>query len=500
MSGQPHRARDDHAYKYAPGVSARPPSDKPLRPLEWAVLIHLGLFVLAITWGFGGAADWLRPHFGWWGALGGLLTLTAMQDRDLRAEGRLRPLGWLWPFVAFNLFVLLGCLNPSFTELKIGAETLLERTSERTWLPSSARPALGLGALGLFDGTWLSCFNLALVVRQRRSLRGLLLVCVVNAFALSVFGTVQKFAHAKGLFFDAVASPQKFFFASFVYHNHWGAYAVLMLAAGLGLVWHYARRTDTRDFLHSPAFTGLVGVFFIAASVPLSNSRSCSVLAALLLGGAALHWLARLIAARRRRQQSAALPVTGALVALAIAAAGVWFVASDSILMRTAKTREQLEEMRERGSIGARATLYHDTWRMAQDKIWFGWGMGSYPHVFTLYNSMRSVDRLPVFYRDAHSDWLQAFAEHGLVGSALLALCALVPLRGLRGKHVGSPVPTYLFIGCALVLLYAWVEFPFGNLAVTLCWWLGFFTAVAYARLYGRESAAAAAPPSATPA
>ena len=51
-------------------------------------------------------------------------------------------------------------------------------------------------------------------------------------------------------------------------------------------------------------------------------------------------------------------------------------------------------------------------------------------------------------------------------------------------------MPTYLLAGCALILLYAWVEFPFGNIAVVLVWWLSFFSAVHYARLYDREASA----------
>ena len=110
--------------------------------------------------------------------------------------------------------------------------------------------------------------------------------------------------------------------------------------------------------------------------------------------------------------------------------------------------------------------------------------MGSYPHVFTFFNTKVSrADRLPVFFADAHNDWLQALAEHGIVGSALLGLCAIVPLRRLRLRHVSSPVPAYLFAGCALILAYAWLEFPFGNPAVVYCWWLCFFCAIHYVRL-----------------
>lgn len=485
-----HRVLDESDLKYAPGVGARvSPSQRPLRPLEWAVLLHLGIYLVAITWGFGGGAESLRSLLAWWGSIGLLLMLTALQDREARKEGWLRPVFWLWPFVAFNLLVAAGCLNPSFREIKFGAETLLVNDGARPGLPSSARPALAWQALWFFDAIWISCFNLALVIRQRRALRGLLLVAACNALALAIFGTVQKLTHARGLFFDAFASPQSYFFASFIYHNHWGSFMVLMMAACLGLLWHYARRHESRDFFHSPVFGGLVTVLLLAATVPLSTSRSCTALTVLLLGGAWLHWIGRLIKQRRRYHESIALPLGGAVAAVVLAAAGVWFVARESIVMRVAVTREQVEEMRALGGIGSRAVLYENTLSMAKDKLWFGWGMASYPHVFTIYNTrVPGSDRLPVFYHDAHSDWLQSFAEHGLVGTALLGLCGLVPLLRLRRRHLEGMLPSYLLTGCALVLLYAWVEFPFGNLAVVFSWWLCFFCAVQYGRLRDREA------------
>lgn len=480
------QVRDD-GIKYARGVSPRGGSRR-LSALEWVTLVHVGLFLLGITWAFGGAADWVRPPLAWWGSLGVLITLTALRDREAWRDGWMRPLGWLWPLAAFNVLVLVATLNPSFREVKFDLDTILVRHPGNSALPSSARPALAWPALWLFDAVWLSCFNIALVLRRRKAIRGLILFAAANALVLSIFGTVQKLSHASGLFFGEVPSPQVNFFASFVYHNHWGAYIVLMLAACLGLVWHYARRRDAGEFFHSPAFSGVVAVVFLAATVPLSNSRSCTVLAALAIGGAFLHWTVRLVRQRRKYRESAVVPVLGAVAALAVAAGGVWYVARDNIATRFEKTQEQLAEMRARGSVGDRGELYRNTWRMAQDKPWFGWGMASYPHVFTLYNTQSSVDGLPVFYHDAHSDWLQALAEHGFVGSTLLALGAVVPLLRLRRRHFTSPFSAYLLSGCGLIVLYAWVEFPFGNIAVVFTWWLCFFSAIQYARLQDRES------------
>ena len=491
MSWRRRSSPTDDPLRYAPGVGARVPvSQRPLRPLEWAVLAHVAIFLVGTTWAFGGMADWVRPILAWWGSLGVLLTLTVVQDLEAWREGAMRPLFWLWPILVFNVLVFVAALNPSFREVKYGAETLLVNSGAQVGWPSSARPGLALRELWLFDAIWISCFNLALVVRQRRALRGLLFVATVNAMVLAVFGTVQKLSHAKGLFFDTVESPQLFFFSSFVYHNHWGAFVVLMMAVCLGLIWHYGRRNESRDFFHSPAFGGLVVVLALAATAPLSTSRSSTALTVLLLGGAFLHWTARLVRKRRHFHESIALPITGALVALVLALAGVWFIAKESLQPRMAVTRQQLEQFVARGEVGARAELYRNTWQMAKDKLWFGWGMASYPHVFTLYQTRKSIDHLPVFYHDAHSDWLQAVAEHGFVGTTLLGLSGLVPLLRLRRRHFTSPLPAYLFVGCAMILLYAWIEFPFGNTAVVLVWWLCYFCAVHYARLQDREAQA----------
>ena len=79
-------------------------------------------------------------------------------------------------------------------------------------------------------------------------------------------------------------------------------------------------------------------------------------------------------------------------------------------------------------------------------------------------------------------------AELGIVGTLLLGLHGLLPSLSLR-HYPPRGLSSYLFAGCALILLYAWVEFPFGNPAVVLAWWLCFFTGVRYAQLDARAHA-----------
>jgi O-antigen ligase len=122
---------------------------------------------------------------------------------------------------------------------------------------------------------------------------------------------------------------------------------------------------------------------------------------------------------------------------------------------------------------------------MAAAKPWFGWGLESYAYVFRIFNTQRAAETwvwIP-FYARAHNDWLQSLAEVGFVGTGLLALLVLRPLLAVHWRRVHSLLPRYLLAGCALVLLYAWVEFPFANPAVMLVFWSSLFLAVRYASL-----------------
>src|SRR5258708_37788359 len=120
-------------------------------------------------------------------------------------------------------------------------------------------------------------------------------------------------------------------------------------------------------------------------------------------------------------------------------------------------TSEQLAHTARADTLNSRLMLYRDTWRMAAAKLWFGWGLESYAHVFRIFNTQRAAELwvwIP-FYAEAHNDWLQSLAEAGFVGTGLLALLVLVPLLSVPWRRVASVLPRYLLAGCALVLQIA---------------------------------------------
>jgi len=173
-----------------------------------------------------------------------------------------------------------------------------------------------------------------------------------------------------------------------------------------------------------------------------------------------------------------------ALVCVAALGVFTYELASPTIELRMENTREQLAEMRTRGEIMPRQILYRDTWAMAREKLWFGWGMASYPTAFYHRNTQHESSDGPVrLFHDAHSDWLQSVSEVGLIGTALLGLCAVWPLFQVRRKFRIGPISQFLFAGCGLIVVYALLEFPFGNRAVVIAFWLCFFCAVRYGEL-----------------
>ncbi len=463
---------------------------QPTFSLDRIVLGHLLLLVVGISWAFGGQIGWARQALLAWGTIGMGIFLFAWWRtwRSSRPDARRHVWYHLWPLILFDLFVGLSCLNPSFQSFQSNGELYFKLTTPPyAWLPSSARPDLSLRELWQFNAIVLSCYNLVLVVRSRRLLRTFLLLIAANSVLLAILGTFQKFSGATGPWFGLVPTRQIYFFSTFVYHNHWGAFTLLVAGACLGLLFHFWQHGGYRDLWHSPVLAGAVATLLLAATIPLSASRSCSLLLGLLLLGALLHALAYLIRQRRAGHQSAVLPASGIVLLTLLALGAIIYLSHDVIARRTRQTGEQLAQIRTGNTLSAdaRLTLYRDTWRTATVKPWFGWGLETFGDVFRIYNSQRAAESWfgQPYYREAHSDWLQSFAESGVIGTTLLVLLGLAPLWRVR-SHVFRPVVSrYLLAGCCLVLLYAWVEFPFANPAVMIAFWCCLYTAAHYAAL-----------------
>ena len=453
------------------------------RILEWAVGMQAATLVVGVTWAFGGNADWVRTPISLWGSVGMFLTLCLLVSKGPRKLSYWDTASWALPIAILNGLVLVSCLTEGFRTLHYGSDVYYLPLKVPWWTPSSARPEISLRSLWLFDGLYFSAFNIALGIETRRIIRALLAVIVGNALLLSIFGSIQKLIGSTGIYFGAVKSPQDYFFASFVYDNHWGAFMILMVAACVGLILRYAFGSRGGGFFQGPSLFGLATVAMMALSVPLSGARACTLILMVLVVIALVRGTPKIVQALQYSGVPASAAYFGMVIVALFMVVGAWTIAGDVVRSRAEKAKAQVAEMWARGGLGGRHTLYHDTFLMAKERPVFGWGMGSFPTVFSLYNTQQpNGDRIPVVYHDAHSDWLQSAAEIGLVGTALIGLAVLLPARALRKKRI-SPIPYFLLAGCAAVAAYAWIEFPFGNVGVVLVWWVCYFCAVQYVRL-----------------
>lgn len=451
-----------------------------LTGFEWAVLLHAGLFAAGCAWAFGGNLGEVAFSLRFFGALSLPLFMAGLLRGEVGRRGELWP---LVPFLLLNVLVLASLLNPSHREVLWDVQRYLVPVENKSWLPGTPFPEASLSALGWLDTSFLTAFNLYLFIGRRRAFIWLFTALVLNGLALAALGSVQKLLGATGPYFGAFHSPNTYFFSTFLYHNHWGAFVLALLAAALGLCWHYARKPSGayRDFWHSPAFLMLLSLLFLGASLPLSSSRACTALGLVILVIAFWHWMRRLLADRRRYGRSLAAPLGWSAAVILLCMGAVAWLAQPMIEERYEKTVAQIQGTDNHEITEGRLILYRDVLRLFADRPLFGWGMGSFPHAFYSYNSQDKLRRVhPSVFQDAHSDWLQCLAEQGVVGTLLLATAVALPLRRSFSSMLRSYFARYVLLGCGMVLILAAFEFPFGNPAVQLEWLLCLFAAAKY--------------------
>ncbi len=450
---------------------------------EQLVLIHVALVALATSWLLGG----IGPRLEW---LIAALTAPACYFLFAEARTRLRSrdhpgfrrlLRWSAPLAALFVFVVISALNPSHQPAFLYDTYVLRPVAHVDWLPASARPLASLRVLACLGGLAATGLTLAFCVHSRKALFRLLLLLVFNTLALAILGTLQRQSGAVGPYFGLVHSANPTWFATFLYHNHWGAFAVLSTASTLGLLFHSVRYPSESGWLYGPVPLLALTTVLVSATAPLSSSRSATLLMALLALAAGAASLGHHLRTRHRnRYHTPRAPLFAGVLALLILLGGlVFFQSRDVIQQRFAQTVEQLSALRSSTDSYTRTELYADTWRMAADQPVFGWGLDSYGAIFLNYSRFRpGPDRLMNTFEDAHSDWLQSLAEIGFIGTGLLLLCALIPFAETFRLRRLTALPGGLLTGCALIALYAWVEFPFANPAVVALWWICFFAAL----------------------
>jgi O-antigen ligase len=449
-----------------------------VHPLEMALVALSGLALCSLPWAFGGVDPASQLIFAAIsiGALSIAVLPRRAQTED--SEGR-RPTTQMlprllrfpvfWAGLALYAYVCVQALNPTFVFRQDGTAWWLDRTSHLAWLPSGmATPFDDMNAwreLIIWGSVWALVCALWTGITRRSSVLALLIAIEINAFALAVFGIVQRSSGSSAIYsLRNVGHPD--FLAAFIYRNHAAAYFSLVASVSLGLTIRAFWKGRIRMDPSGPAVIHLLFALTLIVALVLSGAFSVIALFAvsmtIVLSSVAMRY------GRSFRGPGNDRPILMAAAGLVLFALGLGLVVGYSGL------RDRVETLTGGGGYeAARSRLLADRsgLQMLSDRWATGWGAGSFRYGFTKYQRMEPelarISGVRVHWEHVHDDWLELLIELGLIGAipvASMIVCwARQALRLLLWRKLAMlPIGA----GLLVVALHGFVDFPFQNLAV----------------------------------
>lgn len=446
-----------------------------------AAVAIVGVHLAFLPWAIGGMPVWAQIVSAALAAAGfgvALIPRAARDDTGVALPARQA----MWPrLIAFPVFwiglALLGyiavqALNPAWVFRSDAANFWMERIPHREWLPAGVSAPFERWnpwrSLLVYGSAWLTICTVWVACTRRRSLQLLLIALVANGVLLAAFGVVQKLSGTAKIYWS-LPSPSLWFFASFVYKNHAAAYLNLALTAAAALGAWYHVRGLRRHEKSNPA--GLFAFFALglAVAVLASYARGATIVMLVLLVGCAgvLLWHRRTVPSGSRNPA----------IALALLVVfGVFLVTG----FRALRSRDALAHLRQGftqqdRALEVRGVATSAALEMLAENRATGVGAGAFRYLFPIHQAkhpeltMSHGERR--HWEHAHNDLVQLPIELGFAGAALglLALgCALLMLS--RNHFWDHPLGACGVLGLALLLVYAWWDFPFQCPAILITW------------------------------
>jgi hypothetical protein len=493
-----------------------------IAPREIAVAFLGGATLVFTAWSYAGVMSWALHTM----LVGGLLTLVCAvlpiptfrhyglkrfslwvngtdgehgPDKSLK---RLTASPFFWLGAAFLAFLFVQALNPSMIQLKDERGRwwieAIEPPLGANW-PSSIRAnfepmnawraiELHLAAGSLACGFWVG-------IRRRKVALAVLWAFLISGVVLAMVAMLQHFNGADKVLWT-VASENKNFWGSFFYRNHASAYLNWVLVVAGCLYFYHVKRSAEAGQSGGAHFFCVFAFVLIICSVGLTLSRGGIIFASLLgvvfVIGLSLQYLQFALSVRR------SLAIT--LLLAAIIGFGCT-IAIRTIDWAAIQNRfDELQESLRNADTDTRVLCTRATWEMAQDRLWFGWGAGSFRYAFPNYQKAYPdlwhkhyhpkkgwVGRK--FFRYAHNDLLQFIAEYGIIGFSLL-LAAMLSLlaRGLCGLSRDPLLVLFLLLGFSCAFAHAFVDFIFSCPAYWVAFVSGFSLINCFINLDSRRS------------
>jgi O-antigen ligase len=285
----------------------------------------------------------------------------------------------------------------------------------------------------------LLVFLLPQAYQRLNHFKGLLWFLMVLGFFVSIFGILQYLTYNGELYWYRVMRFGGNPFGPYVNRNHFAGFAELVIPIALvPLVLGKVRRG--RLFL--------VSLFTLVPIVALLLSASRGGIVSLALE------MILLFAILLYQKIHSKYVVAGAVVVLCAGLAVSW-IGIQRVLQRFAGTQTIDVTM------GKRASMRRDSWKIFQDHPVIGTGLGTLQLVFPPYES--NYDNKVVNH--SHNDYLEALAETGALGGLccvwFLGALFTDSIKGLRnlGTSFGASLNLAGLVGCSGLLVHSLVDF-----------------------------------------
>lgn len=467
----------------------------PLHPLERALVVVAGAQLCFMPWALGSMVLWAQlVALGLAVAAFALSLITRHHDEGFSGRERFRLVMWrrlvrfplFWIGLVFLGYIALQGANPSWRVLfveKNAFGTVFIKDHIR-WLPTGVAAPFGdIGdqntwrVLIIYGEAWLLACALWVGLTRRRAVVAILTIMVVNAALIGLVAFLQRVTDT-GHMLWIYKADRSMFVGSILYKNHAGAFFNMALACALALgVWHY-RRAAQRMVRSGP--TPLFGLCALIVSmvVVISYSRTATVLLVAYLAIVVPALLIGLLMSAKQSRNLGIGVLLGVLL-IGVSVAAGYVLRYDKTITRLEQAIDQVQEGKG-DSLVERIVVGKATFAMARDRLWTGWGSGSFMWVFPLYqqdypeinwrkvhpNSKAAPKK---FWRDAHNDYAQLLMELGVIGVTLgagLLITGVVIIIGAGGFR--QPHILLLVGGLVLILIHGWVDCHTVNPAV-LC-------------------------------
>ena len=313
-------------------------------------------------------------------------------------------------------------------------------------------------------------FILFFNINKRKQIRSILLVLSINIGILAFVGILQKLNYTPSdsrlEIFGIWNTPEpRYFFSSFTYKNHWSAFALMGVSTSIALLVDSYRRYGKSFTKKISNFLLFIAALFIVISIPLSGSRSGTILMILsfaLLSFTTLKFFGFLTSKN----------VILFLIVIILGNIGLFsFISkinSNTTNEMTNNFKSQFTDLTQ-GKPPLRMLLWNDLLAQIKKKPIYGYGFNSYKTINPLFQSPevrklreKGVQSARQKYTPligyAHNDWLERISEFGLIG--LLCVTPFLYFIFIQLFKGYSLFNKLMLIGLVIYLIYSFIDFP----------------------------------------